>query len=70
MDQGFNLCLFGVGSKRDILEKFVDDNYKEHIQLRIKGFASNVYFHNILIKLIQTLEIFADESIKPDCVRI
>lgn len=70
INQNYNLCLFGLGSKREILETFVDDNFADFIQLRVKGYATNVYFHNVLIKLIQALEIFADDSIKPDCVRI
>ena len=46
MDQDFNLCCWGVGSKRELLEKFVDQYYSDYIQIRVKGYASNVYLSN------------------------
>lgn len=69
-DKEMNICLFGIGSKKRIMDEFVDLYYKDCMQIRIKGYNSSVKVDNIFMKLLQALEVFADFEIKAEVQKV
>lgn len=53
-----NLCIYGIGSKVDLLENFVETMFPDSLRLKIKGYNSAVKVENIMMKLANLLEPF------------
>lgn len=62
MNQSLNLCLYGVGSKTKAVEAFVNTHFSDSLQIKIKGWSSSVKVENIFMKILQTLEVFANSE--------
>lgn len=58
LDQGFNLCLYGYGSKRTLLLKFLDELYKRHPTRKIivvNGHVATLTIKDLLQQLLTAL---------------
>lgn len=60
--QNFNLLLYGVGSKKDIVKKFVERFAKKHPVIVVNGYFPDVTTREISDKICQILKIDSNAS--------
>ena len=60
LNNGLNLCLFGIGSKARVAEAFVDSHFPDHLKVKIRGSNGSVKAEGILMKLLQAVEPFTN----------
>lgn len=64
--ESMNVCLYGIGSKTYVVEQYLKNHQTDHLQIRIKGSHTSVKIDNIFMKMLQTLEPFANSDHKRD----
>lgn len=62
LDQNFNIILYGVGSKKEIVNRFVERFLNKHPVIVVNGFFPSVTVKEILDKVCQILNIESDST--------
>ncbi|KAH7647406.1 putative origin recognition complex subunit 2 [Cryptosporidium bovis] len=60
---GFSVIIYGFGSKKNFLDRFIDEKIKgRYITLIIRGYFKQVKFKNCLIELLKNIDKFYQEQ--------
>ena len=55
LEYGFNILCYGYGSKKDVLEEFVEFNFKGYPVLKVNGFFPTLNIRSILSPLLELI---------------
>lgn len=67
---GFNIVLYGLGSKRDLLERFRATMLQDSIHIVINGFFPGISVKSVSFKKFKSNHIISPSSLYPHVIEV